>query len=584
MEYAYKERIGKPELFTGRKEELVFFLKWIDDIKEEKSQSTAILARRKMGKTALMERLFNITFHKNDGVIPFYYEIKETKMWVVDFCKDFFLTFIYQYIAFKSRKPGYLNPENKSDFGIAVEIAKKEGLDYLCGIIEGAAHAVAHETIDILWEIVRGAPQTIAFRQKEFILQMIDEFQFLNAMIYWDKGKKNLADTLAGGYLSTAESKIAPLLVSGSWVGWLMKELSSMLPARFRNKFLKPMPENEAVETLYKYSRFFQVPVTDETAYLLVGLTEGNPFYISTVIRSTCPGKDLTTLEGLSRTLEFETLDDEGGIKLAWMEYIARAFPQINDRNAKNIVLHLSKYRDREFTRKEILEKLNLEMTDGELEKKLKALVKVDIIKQGASNYRYSGVKDNIFDKVFRGVYEEEISEFDVKVIKKEYIEELEKIKAQYKSLLGKYHCQRGYFTEYLILEQLKSHARKNNELLKSVTRYLPGDFIFCVYERVWRYDSSPEYSRPFSVDIFAHAERPGDYSIIGEVKCRDSRKFSKEETVEFEKKLAAVKNLENLEKAVGFIFSSSGFTKEAEAYCRDKGIACSDDERWLGG
>jgi len=583
MDYALEERIGNPDLFTGRNKEQAFFLKWIDDIKEKKSQSTAILARRKMGKTALMERLFNITFHKNDGVIPFYYEIKETKMWMLDFCKDFFLAFIYQYIAFKSRKPGYLNPENKSDFGIAVEIAKKEGLDYLCGIIEGAAHAVAHETFDILWEIVRGAPQTIAFRQKEFILQMIDEFQFLNAMIYRDKEMKIQADTLAGGYLSTAESKIAPLLVSGSWVGWLMKELSSMLPARFRNKFLKPMPENEAVETLYKYSRFFQVPVTDETAYLLVGLTEGNPFYISTVIRSTYPGKDLTTLDGLSRTLEFETLDDEGGIKLSWMEYIARAFPQINDRNAKNIVLHLSKHRDRELTRKEILEKLNLEMTDGELEKKLKALVKVDIIKQGASNFRYSGVKDNIFDKVFRGVYEEEISEFDVKVIKEEYIEELEKIKEQYKSLLGKYHCQRGYFTEYLILERLKSHARKNNELLKSVTRYLPGDFNFCAYERVWRYDSSPEYSRPFSVDVFARAERPGDYSIIGEVKCRDSRKFSKEEAVDFERKLAAVKKLENIEKAVGFIFSSSGFTREAEDYCRDKGIACSDDEKWLG-
>jgi len=267
MDYALKERISKPGLFTGRKEELAYFLKWIDNIKEEKSQSTALLARRKMGKTAIMERLFNITFYKNDGVIPFFYEIKENKMWVVDFCKDFFLTFIYQYIAYKSRKPEYLKPEEKSNFEKVSEIAKKEGLDYLTGIIESAAHAVAHEEIDTLWEIVRDAPQTIAFRQKEFIVQMIDEFQFLNAMIYLDKDKKNLADTLAGGYLSTAESKIAPLLVSGSWVGWLMKELSSMLPARFRNKFLKPMPENEAAETLYNYSRFFQVPVTDETAF-----------------------------------------------------------------------------------------------------------------------------------------------------------------------------------------------------------------------------------------------------------------------------------------------------------------------------
>ena len=311
MDYALKERIGKPELFTGRKKELDYFLKWINDIKDEKSQSTAILARRKMGKTAIMERLFNITYYKNDRVVPFYYEIKENDVWVLDFCQDFFLTFIYQYIAFKTRKTEYLKPETRSDFNKAAAIAKQEGLDYLCGIIEDTAHAVAHEKIDILWNIAREAPQTIAFRQDELILQMIDEFQFMNAMIYWDRPKKNLAKNLAGGYLSTAESKIAPLLVSGSWVGWLMRELSSMLPARFRNKLIKNMPENEASELLYKYSRFFDVPVTEETAFSLLGITEGNPFYISAVIRSNYPDKDLTSIDGLTDTLEFETLDDQ---------------------------------------------------------------------------------------------------------------------------------------------------------------------------------------------------------------------------------------------------------------------------------
>ena len=113
MEYALEERIGNPDLFTGRKAELSYYLKWIDDIKERKSQSTAIMARRKMGKTAIMERLFNITFHKNDGVIPFYYEIKEGDMWGLDFCQDFFPTFIYQYIAFKTRKPDYLGIDKK---------------------------------------------------------------------------------------------------------------------------------------------------------------------------------------------------------------------------------------------------------------------------------------------------------------------------------------------------------------------------------------------------------------------------------------------------------------------------------------
>jgi hypothetical protein len=46
---------------------------------------------------------------------------------------------------------------------------------------------------------------------------------------------------------------------------------------------------------------------------------------------------------------------------------------------------------------------------------------------------------------VFRGVYEKEIREFDVKVIGKEYREAFEKLKKQYQSLMGKYNCQKGY-------------------------------------------------------------------------------------------------------------------------------------------
>ena len=68
------------------------------------------------------------------------------------------------------------------------------------------------------------------------------------------------------------------------------------------------------------------------------------------------------------------------------------------------------------------------------------------IINQGTSNYRYRGVSDNIFDKVFRGVYEEEIREFDMKMIRKEYSEELEKLKKEYGRLLGKHNFQKGYF------------------------------------------------------------------------------------------------------------------------------------------
>ncbi len=582
MDYALEERIGDPELFTGRKEELSFFLDWIEKIKKKQSKSTAVLARRKMGKTALLERLFNIVFYKNDGIIPFYFEVKEGGVWIVDFCRDFFLTFIYQYIAFKSRKTEYLGPFEESNFDVVKEIAREEGLDYLTQLIASVEHALQHEQIDTLWKIVRNAPKTIAFRRKEFILQMIDEFQFLNSEIYWDKAKTNRANDMAGGYLSTAESKTAPLLVSGSWVGWLVSMLITMLPSRFKFKFLQNMPEEEAIEMVFKYSYSFGVPVTGETAYLITGLTEGSPFYISALMRSDYKRKDLTTMEGLAATLEFETLHNEGEIKTIWMEYVRKAFSRVNDIHAKNIVLYLCKNKDREITRAELLEKLDLGMTDAELEGKLKALVKADIIQQGGSNFRYLGVQDNIFGKVFRGVYQEEIEHFEPGRIKQEYREAFQELKKKYHQLQGKYNYRMGYFAEYVILDQLRYHARQKNALLKSMTRNLSPDFEFSEYKSVWSYRFAPETAGGYSLDIFAPAKSPGDYSIVGEVKNRDTKKFSLDEAKSFEKKLGEIKETEKLNRVIGFIFSRKGFTKDAEAYCLEKGIAVTEDEGWL--
>lgn len=132
MKIALKEKIGNPELFTGRKQELNTYTTWIERIKREISMGRA-MARRKTGKTAFLQRLYNLAFERNDGVIPFYYEIREGKTWVVPFCQDFFLTFIYQYIAFKTRNTTYMrfSEERGKDFATAANIAEQEGLNYL---------------------------------------------------------------------------------------------------------------------------------------------------------------------------------------------------------------------------------------------------------------------------------------------------------------------------------------------------------------------------------------------------------------------------------------------------------------------
>ncbi|MCP4149199.1 MAG: hypothetical protein GY757_15740, partial [bacterium] len=179
--------------------------------------------------------------------------------------------------------------------------------------------------------------------------------------------------------------------------------------------------KDEAAEMVFNYSRFFEVLVTEETAYLIIALTEGSPFYISSIFRSDCEDKDLTTVDGLIRTMEFETLSDHGIIKGTWMEYVITALSKVNDRNARKIVLHLCKNKDRELTRKEILDDLKLDIIDEKLEKILEGLAKWDIIEQGQTNFDYRGVQDNIFDKVYRGVYQDEVEHFEVSQIEREY-------------------------------------------------------------------------------------------------------------------------------------------------------------------
>ncbi|MEZ4529270.1 MAG: hypothetical protein R2941_25455, partial [Desulfobacterales bacterium] len=513
-----------------------------------------------------------------------YYELGEGSRWAVEFCQNFFLTFIYQYIAFKTRKPEYLalTAENKSDFSLVLDIVQKEGLEYLAGHIRGVKMEVSRRNADNLWDIVRETPFSLATQQNESIIQIVDEFQFLNSEIYWDEAKTNPAKDFAAGYMRTAEYKNAPLLVSGSWVGWLHYDLMMMLPGRFREDELGNMPQDEAVEMVFNYSQMLEIPVTEETALMIAELSEGNPFYVSSLFNSPCPDMDLTTRDGLLRAMEFETRHKKGNIRGTWMEYVHTVFSRVNGHNAKKIVLYLSRHRDREVTRKELLEKLDLNMDDYELEKKLRELAKGDIIEEGSSNFHYHGVRDNIFDKVFRGVYQAEIEAFDEKEIRNEYKALFEESQRKYHQLLGKMNRSKGAYAEYLIINRLRFHAFRDSEKFMAVIRNLPDDFRFTEYESVWTYRSSPIAKRDLLIDIFARAKE-GECSLIGEVKYRDTKKFSKEEAEEFLKKIQVLKEMESVPKSVGIVFSLNGFTKEALDFLKEHGMAWTEDECWLG-
>ena len=571
MQIYLDEKIGNPDLFTGRKRELASLLKWVEKIKIKISKSKAILSRRKTGKSALMQRLFNIVFAQNNKVIPFYFEIKEHDQWIADFARDFFFAFIHQYLAFKTRNPEYLSYPD--DYEIFIEAAKSEGLEHLILHIKDFESSEKSKFFDRLWDIARDAPRIIAQYRDERVLQMVDEFQFINRHIYWDKYKQRRAEGLAGSYLHTAEYKNAPMLVSGSWVGWLMDDLNKYLPGRFIFMSLKNIPKTEAIEMALNYSEIEQVPITYETACIMADFTEGNPFYISSLFQAGYPDKDFSTQEGILEVLDYETMDPDGSIRGTWMEYILSVIDRVNDINGKKLILYICRNKDRKVTRDEIRKTLKLEMPEGELERKLRAFVKADIIEQGTSFFTYQAVQDNIFDKVFRGVYQEEIDGFTPEKIQDEY-------RVLYKKIQGEFNKYKGEFSEYVIMNNLKHRAYKQNELYLSMMNNVPDDFNFVEYNSIWGYSASPVYKKDIQIDIFARAE-DDQYTLIGEVKNRKA-KFSLKEAKEFLGKALEVQKLENIDKAVVFVFSASGFFKNTLKFLKDNEIAWSDDLRML--
>lgn len=221
-------------------------------------------------------------------------------------------------------------------------------------------------------------------------------------------------------------------------------------------------------------------------------------------------------------------------------------------------------------------------MKEEDLEVRLKALVQADIIHQGQTNARYHAVNDNLFDKVFRGAYQEDIIDFSPEQIYQEHQALTEQERKDYQRELGKLNYQKGLFAEFLIHRSFRLQVSKKNRFFCSITQNLPTDFYFCRYSSVWSYTASPEKGRDLQVDVLARATDPENYSVIGEVKNRSSKKFTLAEAKAFQEKFEIIQQEEKLPKAVAWVFSRKGFYKNAEAYLQQQKIAYSGDERWL--
>jgi len=566
---ALKEEIGNPGLFTGRTAELEYFLRWADLSKQELSRSHAIMARKRRGKTALVQRLYNILYTQHDPqVIPIYYRVPEYPIDQNRLSDELYRTLISQYLAFKLRRPELaIQPLPFHELHTLTEADPilSRDVQTMVWVLENGRGSSA-------WEHAHKAGHRLSVLKDERIIQILDEFQFLNEHVYLDDTHQRTIP-LGNAYQHIGTSKVSPLIITGSYVGWLSMIIRHMVD-RFTEYFLGPYTREEALAAVYNYSSTLQIPVSDSSAAYMAALCHQDPYYIAALFESAGPAgrgatRDLSSRAAVRETLMYEITLPKGRIGKMWEEYTWHAFDQLNDHNAKKIVLYLARHGEETRGRDQIMADLGLEISDPELETLLHKLYRVDMVAQTSSKFRYQGLGDPIFEMVFRHMYEEEIENVPQESINQD-------IERQLKQARGRVSYYKGMAAEYRLINHLLGAMMAGMPLDRLVSN-CPSGLRFGPFSTLRKKVFHLDQTHWVEVDVFGKARDPRDADLVIEVKdwAQPVGQRELEAFVQTRDRLAPL-----LERPTAFLFHGERGLSEAQlAYLEAEGIMASTGE-----
>jgi len=571
MQYPLEEQIGDPDLLVGREREFTNFGKWLANIPKKLSKSRVILARRKSGKTAFVQRIFNQLWSADGEVIPFYFDIAENKIWYPMFAIYYYRAFASQYISFLERdetlieKP--LSLENIREYGLA------KSIDVLAEDADSILHDKEVGFHDLMWITAYTAPKRVAGVYNQRILVILDEFQNIAQFVYRNEqceGKPE--ETMPGSFHSVVESKMAPMLVTGSYVGWLLEIASKYLQAgRLTPWHINPyLTTEEGLQAVYKYAEIYNEPVTNETTLLINRLCMSDPFFISCVMQSNYADRDLSNTNGVVDTFNYEITDRQSMMTLTWSEYIQLTLHKVNDRYAKSMLLHLSKHADRYWTHRELKKELQIDLDLDEIQKKLLLLVEADVIEWGTSDIDFRGLQDGTLNLILRNRFEKEISGF-VPDLKQETHDRIRELQKEKRSLQGKLNNLSGKFAEYQLATAFRTKKRF------ALSEYFSGvkdTARLNIIDVKLRVPLQRENGKNMEQDVVAKSDC--GRVVVVEVKKRKTE-IGKNIVVDFAEKVEIyAKNAPGKTILPAFL-ALGGFTGEALQLCEELGIGTAD-------
>jgi hypothetical protein len=506
-------------------------------------------------------------------VIPFYFDIKESKIWYPTFAVDYYRTFASQYISFLQRDERLvsqlLSLEQIHAYGVA------HSIETLIDDVDSLNTDKERGEYDSMWKTAYSAPHRFAEQFNCRFLVILDEFQNITRFVYRDEKCEVQADeTLAGSFHYHSESKIAPMLVTGSYAGWLLKVIHQYLEAgRLKPTHFSPyLTQEEGLQAVYKYAELYQEPITNETALQINELCMADPFFISCVIESDYEDRELTSREGVINTVNYELFDKRAEMFLTWGEYIEKTLQRINgEQQSKQMLLHLNKYANRYWTTQELKDELHLSLEVNEIKRILIILSEVDVIDRGTSDIQFRGLQDGTLNLILRHRFQEEIEGF-LPNFPKEFEQQIEELNTKNRSLRGKLNYYAGILAEHLLATAFRSKKRFTlTEFFQSVTDGTRLNIIL-VKERV---KIQRDDGKEMEIDIVAQSSCGRE--VLVEVK-KTQKKMDLNVVEDFQEKVAVYQKRFPEAIILPAFLSLGGFIQEAEQFCETHGIATATE------
>ena len=260
---------------------------------------------------------------------------------------------------------------------------------------------------------------------------------------------------------------------------------------------------------------------------------------------------------------------------MTWGEYINDTVKRINDVNAKNILLFMSKNNEREWTPKELKEKLNLDMSIKEIHDKLDIMFQADLITDGISDIRYRGLSDGTLSLILKNRFEEEISSFKVD-LKLDFEKQLEELKKDKVSLRNKLNYLVGKFAEYQLATDIRARQRfRISKYFKNVKDDVELNIVDVKLRHLFKRNDG----KAMEVDVFAKS----DCGKVLIVEVKKTKQAVGRLVVEgFWEKVSVYANLNEGVSVIPAVLSIGGFSKEAEEFCEENGLLMATDIDYL--